>query len=258
MMASPDTLASSTRARAVIASPTFAASEPLSRVRAAVPTALLAALLAAVLSCTPSARPLGGVPAASALPPSVLSPRPQQLRFTWSYKDETFDANGDGVVRAMAPDRARLDFFLRNGMAGGYAILVGDSLTVPGIDLVRRFLPPVPLLWATLGRLAVPPTRDTVARLSGDTLRADLGELGGGDASGAAGRAWRVSYDGTSLVRVDRVEDRRVVEWITRRRGSTGQWELQYVHERANRSLRISVTDTLTVEGFDDAIWRRP
>lgn len=216
------------------------------------------AALVLVTACAPSARPLRGVPTASALPPTALAPRPQQMRFTWSYKDETFDANGDGVVRVQAPDRARLDFFLRNGMAGGYAILVGDSLTVPGIDLVRRFLPPVPLLWATLGRLAVPPTRDTVARLSGDTLRADLGDLGGGDASAAAGRAWRVSFDGTTLVRVDRVEDRRVLEWVTRRRGPTGQWELQYVHERANRSLHITVTDTQTVEGFDDAIWRRP
>ncbi len=209
-------------------------------------------------NCTRSARGLGGVPASSTLPPTALSPRPQQLRFTWSYQDETFEANGDGVVRAMAPDRARLDFFLKNGMAGGYAILVGDSLTVPGIDLVRRFLPPVPLLWATLGRLAVPSTRDTVARIEGDTLRADLGVLERGDASQADGRAWRVAFAGTTLVRVARIENRKVVEWITRQRGATGQWELRYVHERAKRRLRISVTDTLSVEGFDEAIWRKP
>jgi len=198
------------------------------------------------------------MPAASTLPPTTLSPRPQQLRFTWSYQDETFEANGDGVVRAVAPDRARLDFFLKNGMAGGYAILVGDSLTVPGIDLVRRFLPPVPLLWATLGRVAVPATRDTVARIQGDTLRADLGVLGRGDASQTDGRAWRVAFAGTTLVRVERIENRKVVEWITRQRGTTGQWELRYVHERARRRLRILVTDTLSVEGFDDAIWRKP
>lgn len=209
-------------------------------------------------ACTPTARPLSGTLTAVALPPTALATRPQQLRFTWSYKDETFEANGDGVVRAQAPDKARLDFFLRNGMAGGYAILVGDSLTVPGIDLVRRFLPPVPLLWATLGRLAVPATPDTVARADGDTLRVDLGVLGRGDASKADGRAWRVTFAGTTMVRVDRIENRKVVEWITRQRASTGQWELRYVHEQANRSLRISVTDTLTVEGFDDAIWRRP
>ena len=226
--------------------------------------AVLARVLSLVLvsasaaSCVPSARGLGGVPAPSMLPPTALSARPQQLRFTWSYQDETFEANGDGVVRAMAPDRARLDFFLKNGMAGGYAILVGDSLTVPGIDLVRRFLPPVPLLWATLGRLVVPATKDTVARIGGDTLRADLGVLGRGDASQADGPAWRVAFAGTTLVRVERIENRKVVEWVTRQRGSTGQWELRYVHERAKRRLRISVTDTLSVEGFDEAIWRKP
>jgi hypothetical protein len=187
-----------------------------------------------------------------------LSAKPQQLRFTWSYKDETFEANGDGVVRVLAPDRARLDFFLRNGMAGGYAILVGDSLIVPGIDLVRRFLPPVPLLWGTLGRLALPATADTVARMDHDTLRADLGALRGADASRADGRAWRVAFAGTALARIEHIENGKVVEWMSRQRGPTGQWELRYTHERSKRGLRISVTDTLNVEGFDEAIWRRP
>ncbi len=220
---------------------------------------LLACAAAGVMvACAPAVRPLRGNVTHSVLPPTTLPAKPQQLRFAWSYKDETFEASGDGVVRAAAPDRARLDFFLRNGMAGGYAILVGDSLTVPGIDLVRRFLPPVPLLWAALGRLAVPATRDTVARVDGDSLRADLGVLRGGDASQADGRAWRVTFAGSAMARVDRIEGGKVIEWITRQRGATGQWELRYVHERANRSLRIAVNDTLTVEGFDDAIWRRP
>lgn len=209
-------------------------------------------------SCAPVVRPLRGLPARAVLPPAALAPRPQQLRFTWSYQDETFAANGDGVVRAMAPENARLDFFLKNGMAGGYAILIGDSLIVPGIDLVRRFLPPVPLLWATLGRLALPASADTVAKMDGDTLRADLGTLRGVDASKSVGQAWRVVFAGSALTRVEHIESGKVMEWVTRERGATGQWELRYVHERAKRRLRISVTDTFTVEGFDDAIWRRP
>lgn len=236
-----------------------AALRPAQRERHRAGVALSACgVMSMLAACTPSARPLAGLPTRMVLPPTALAATPQQLRFSWSYKDETFEANGDGVVRVLAPDRARLDFFLRNGMTGGYAILVGDSLTVPGIDLVRRFLPPVPLLWATLGRLAVPGTRDTVARVDGDTLRADLGMLTGGDASQADGRAWRVTFAGTTLARVDRIEGGKVIEWITRQRGATGQWELRYVHERAKRSLRIAVNDTVTVEGFDDAIWRRP
>jgi hypothetical protein len=219
---------------------------------------MIGALSGGVSACAPAARPLSGSPTRAALPPAVLPARPQLLRFTWSYKDETFEATGEGAVRAQGPDRARLDFFLRNGMAGGYAILVGDSLTVPGVDLVKRLLPPVPLLWASLGRLALPPTRDTVARIDHDTLRADLGVLRGRDASGADGRAWRVAFAGTRLARVERIEDGKVVEWMSRGPTADGPLVLQYVHERGKRRLSIAVTDTTFVERFDDAIWRRP
>ncbi len=213
---------------------------------------------ASIAGCAPGARPLGGAPTRAVLPPTAISPAPTVLRFTWSYKDETFEATGDGAVRRLGPDRARLDFFLRNGMAGGYAILVGDSLMVPGIDLVKRMLPPVPLLWASLGRLALPATPDTVARINGDTLRADLGALRGRDASGADGRAWRVAFAENALVRVERIEGGKVVEWVTRTVGPDAPLRLQYVHERGKRRLAIAVTDTTIVEGFNDAIWRRP
>lgn len=215
-------------------------------------------IAAAVSACAPAARPLAGAPTRAVLPPTSIPAAPTVLRFDWSYKDETFEATGDGAVRRLGPDRARLDFFLRNGMAGGFAILVGDTLTVPGIDLVKRMLPPVPLLWASLGRLAVPATADTVARLDGDTLRADLGSLRGKDASGADGRAWRVAFAGTQLARVELIEGGKVIEWMTRSTGRDGPLRLQYVHERGKRRLAITVTDTTIVEGFNDAIWRRP
>jgi hypothetical protein len=208
-------------------------------------------------ACAPAAKRLEGTPTRAVFPPTVISSRPTVLRFTWSYRDETFEANGDGAVRVQGPERARLDFYLRNGMAGGYAILVGDTLTIPGIDLVKRMLPPVPLLWASLGRLAVPATRDTVARQRGDSLWADLGALRGADASGADGRAWRVGFAGTRLARVERIEDGKLIEWMSRGRVGDGPLQLQYVHERGKRRLSIAVTDSSFVESFDDAIWRR-
>jgi hypothetical protein len=222
------------------------------------PLGVIAGVAAVLAACAPAARPLVGVPTRAVLPPTNMPAGAQLLRFTWMYKDETFEANGDGAVRAQPPDRARLDFFLKNGMAGGYAILLGDSLFVPGIDLVKRLLPPVPLLWSSLGRLALPPARDTTVRTDGDTLRADLGVLRGRDASGADGRAWRLTFGGATLARVERIENGKVIEWMTRQRGANGQWQLQYVHERGKRRLAIAVTDTTTVEDFDDAIWRRP
>jgi hypothetical protein len=211
-------------------------------------------------SCRPAARPLQGTPTPVILPQFALAPRPALWKFTWTYEDETFSANGDGALRMQPPDRARLDFFLKNGMGGGYAILIGDSLQVPGPDMVKRFLPPPPLLWAALGRLALPPTTDTIARRDGDTVRVDLGKLRGADASKADGRAWRLtlSEGGQQLVRVDHIESGSVTEWMTRRRNADGHWEVQYIHERPPRRLSISVTDTAIVQGFDDAIWRRP
>ena len=107
-------------------------------------------------------------------------------------------------------------------------------------------------------RLALPPTPDTIARIDGDTLRVDLGRLRGADASKADGRAWRLLFAPTALVRAERIESGRRVEWMSRRRSTAGQWDVQYIHERAQRRLTISVTDTTLVEGFDDAIWRRP
>jgi hypothetical protein len=214
---------------------------------------LLAVLLAA---CAPAVRPLSGTPTPSLLPPAVLPSRPMQLQFTWDYSDDTFNANGDGAVRVLPPERARLDFFLKNGSAGGFAILEGDSLIIPGPEMTRRLLPPPPLLWAALGRLAVAPTRDTIARIDGDTLRVDMGSLRGGDARRADGTAWRLTFAGTRLARVERIERGRMVEWISRTRGTAGE-TIRYNHETARRRLTIVIADTTWVEGFDEAIWRR-
>ena len=134
-----------------------------------------------------------------------------------------------------------------------------STVIIPGIDLVRRFLPPLPLLWATLGRLAVPATPDTVARVDGDTLRADLGALRGNDASQTNATAWRVTFAGKVLARVERIDKGKVQEWVSRTlNDEAGTGELRYVNEAGRRSLSISVTETRNVSPFDDAIWRRP
>jgi hypothetical protein len=208
--------------------------------------------------CAPAVRALAGTPSrAVVLPAAGGAASPQLIRFAWRYEDETFEANGDGAVRVQPPERARLDFFLANGLAGGYAILDGDSLHVPGIDLVRRFLPPVPLLWGTLGRRVVPPAPDTIVRLDGDTVRADIGVRPPGVAGERSGRVWRLHYTPQGLQRMERIEEGRVVEAIWRERVADALWRMRYVHERGKRRLTITVRDTTVTEGFDDAIWRR-
>jgi hypothetical protein len=69
---------------------------------------------------------------------------------------------------------------------------------------------------------------------------------------------WRLAFAENALVRVERIEGGKVVEWVTRTVGPDAPLRLQYVHERGKRRLAIAVTDTTIVEGFNDAIWRRP
>ena len=208
--------------------------------------ALVPLAAAAAVACAPRARPLAGAAVPEVrLPTAQLAPGHQRVRFRWRYEEEDgFRANGEGVARVAAPDSARLDFFLDGGMGGGWTLLLGDHLTAPGGDLVRRLLPPPPLLWAALGRLAVPASRDTTARASGDTLRADIG----GDPT------WRVTFVKSRLVAVDRIDGGRRLEWM--QRDSSGG--LVYRHETGRRTLTLRDVRTEEVESFAPDTWRRP
>jgi len=195
-------------------------------------------------ACAPHARPLVGAPTPQVrLPSPALAPGARRIVFKWEYKEQDgFSAHGEGVARVVAPDSARMDFVLEGGFGGGWALLLGDQLLIPGPDIIRRLIPPAPLLWATLGRLDVPVARDTTARTSGDTLRADIG----------TDPTWRVTYVGPRLTRVERIDGGRIQEWITR-----DDTVLRYQHETGRRSLTLRVERTEEVSGFDPSIWRR-
>jgi hypothetical protein len=135
-----------------------------------------------------------------------------------------------------------VDLFLGGGFgAAAAAILVGDSLIVPpgarGLDLI----PPAPLLWAALGRLALPAISDTVIRVSGDTLRASLG----------APVQWRITAVGGQLTRVERVAGDRIVEWVDRNPGRRLRYELS-----GRRSLVLDIETQHPVAPFDASVWR--
>jgi hypothetical protein len=202
------------------------------------------ALVAAAVACAPRAQPLGGAPTPQVrLPDTSLPAGARRIVFKWEYREKDgFNAHGEGVARIVAPDSARMDFFVEGGFGGGWAQLIGDELTIPGPDFVRRFIPPAPLLWATLGRVAVPAARDTTARVAGDTLRADIG----------TSPTWRVTYVGSRLSRVERIDGGRVQEWMTR----DGD-QLRYEHESGRRSLTLRLERTEAVSGFEASIWRR-
>jgi hypothetical protein len=199
-------------------------------------------LLALTSACMPRLSPLvGELQPATKLPKTGIMPGHSHIVFNWELEDRDMTGRGEGVARVAAPDSARLDFFLAGGFGNGAAVLIGDSLRTPGGDMIRRLVPPPALLWAALGRVALPNLPDTVIRVEGTTLRADLGRP----------VAFRLTFHGDSLVRAERVEGGRVAEWVERA-GS----RMRYRNEGSRRSLQLVVTKTEHPLEFDASIWR--
>jgi hypothetical protein len=200
---------------------------------------------AALAACVPKLTPLSGsdVPS-SRLPRTELAPGHRRIIFTWELQDGEMNARGDGAASVATPDSARLDFILGGGFGSGAAVLIGDSLRTPGGigDLALRLVPPAPMLWAVLGRLALPNLPDTTIRVEGTTLRADIGKP----------VAWRFTFRGDTLTRAEHVESGRVVEWVDR----ADPTHIRYRSETGRRSLQLTVTRTDEVSGFDAGIWQ--
>jgi hypothetical protein len=175
------------------------------------------------------------------LPPSPVWTGHRKIVFQWELKDQDMTARGDGVARIAYPDSVRLDFFLGGSYAGGAAILIGDSLAIPGPDFVRRLVPPRALLWASLGRHDRPAERDTVVHVDGAIVRADIGSP----------VRWRVSFQGDSLSRLERVDGGRIQEWVER---GSGQ-HVQYRHESSGRTLSLVIQRSDAVSAFVPSIW---
>lgn len=175
------------------------------------------------------------------LPVGELPTGNRKIVFQWELQDGEMTARGDGVARVASPDSVRLDFFLGGGLGSGAAVLIGDSLQVPGPDMVRKLIPPRPLLWAALGRLQLPADRDTIMRVEGAILRADIGSP----------IHWRVTFRGDTLARVERVGDGRLLEWVER----SADRRVQYRNEAARRSLSLVIQRSDAVQAFDPSIW---
>lgn len=202
--------------------------------------ALLALSAAVAAGCAPRVRPLVGLPYVDRLPPTPLPPGHSRLVFAWEYEDPFFGGRGEGVARIAPPDSVRLDFFVDAGVGGGYAVLIGDSLWTPANDETRRYLPPVQLLWGALGALRVNAT-DTIARIVGDTLFADIG----------SDPTWRAAFVGMLLRQVDRIQGNRLRERVQRDSITT-----VYRNFGARRRLTLTVVRRFQDPPFDEAIWR--
>ena len=198
-------------------------------------------LLLVLCGCAQPLKPLTGVPAPDrALPPLSIPNGHRQIVFKWDYQEGDIAARGDGSVRMASPDSARLDFFLGGGLGAGAAVLIGDSLRSPHAELAKRYIPPTPMMWAALGRLAIPALADTVLRVDGDLLRADVGRP----------VQWRVAIRGDTIVSLEHVSGDRIIERIVRDAGGV----VTYERPGARRRLQLTVLREQT-GSFDASIW---
>jgi hypothetical protein len=198
-------------------------------------------LVGVALGCAPGVPPLTGIPAPErALPSLRLAEGHRRVVFKWEYEEGDIAARGDGAVRTASPDSARLDFFLGGGLGAGSAVLIGDSLRAHRRELVQKYLPPIPLLWAALGRLAIPALADTIVRLDGEVLRADVGRP----------LQWRVAVRGDTLVELTRVSRGRITESLTR----GGAKVVTYEAPAERRRLRLVILRD-EIGSFDASIW---
>jgi len=202
---------------------------------------LLFAGAAFAVGCSPRLPPLLGEVVPARIPVPALPPGNRKIVFEYTYKDADVTLRGDGAARTSAPDSVRLDFFINNENAGN-VIVIGDSLREARPKMARRLLPPVPLLWAALGVFRVPAGRDTAARVDSDTLRVEI----------AGAPAWRATFMGTDLLRLDLIEDGRIPQTLVRLSAT----HLHFDAPAAGRSLDLIINSVDTLPPFDASIWR--
>ena len=203
--------------------------------------ASLAVATIALGACAPRARPLSGTPAPErALPSIELAPGHRRIVFRWDYEENSLIARGEGAMRVASPDSARVDLFLTGGIAVGRAVLIGNTLRATNQAQVEKFLPPPPMMWAALGRLAIPALPDTLITVEGALVHADIGRPA----------AWRVTIKGSRIMRLARLSGGRIAELVTRDDGGRLLYEVP-----GRRKLWLGIMRDEEVPAFDASIW---
>ena len=109
-----------------------------------------------------------------------------------------------------------------------------------GLGVMFGELPPlVPFMWAALGRLSLPALPDTVIRVSGDTVQADIGHP----------IQWRLTVVRDQLTQLQRISGGRIVESVERNPGKEVRYESS---DHRSLHLRLKSEQPTT---FDASIW---
>lgn len=175
---------------------------------------------------------------------------PVRIDFRWRLNEAGSRVTGVGVARIEPPNRARLDLFLDNDESVTAAALVDDELRLPP-GAPDDILPPVQLMWGTLGVFR--PSAD--ARLvGGDRLQGAVERL-----RYAYGNGTELHYqiEGGEVRRLDLVRDGSVVEWMTVEHDAAERWPVSVVYRNLVefRELEITRTSVTPTDSFDSAIW---
>ena len=96
----------------------------------------------------------------------------------------------------------------------------------------------------------MPAGADTVVRVDGDTIRADIGDTSGVAGGGAT---WRVTFTAGQMTSLAKLSGGRVRERVTR---DLRQARVQYENMDARRSLTLTQVRSDTVPEFDPDVWQ--
>ena len=175
---------------------------------------------------------------------------PARVEFRWILNEAGSRVDGLGVVRIEPPARARLDLFLDNGEGVLSAALVGDELRLPE-GAPADILPPVELMWGTLGVFRPMMSAELVAgdELEGEGHRYRYTSGGGNEIH------YEVKND---LVRaVEMLDGRSVLQSVrlVTVEGDGYPVEAIYRNRVEFRELKITRTSITPADSFDPSIW---
>lgn len=199
----------------------------------------------------PAADPQG---LADELRPLTIPASPLQINFSWSLDEGGSRVNGRGVVRAEAPERARLDLFGPRGETYLVAALVDGEYRLPPGAAPNVALPSPSLLWSAFGVLEPPAGAELASATTTDTSA----ELRYRTAQGEVFAYTFSSGDGApALQRLERAGDRGIIETVTLERDTAGAiTRTSYRNWAEFRDLTIDVETLRETNPFPADIWR--
>lgn len=187
---------------------------------------------------------------ASGLERGTQLEEPIRIDFRWELNEAGSRLNGRGVARAEPPYRARLDLFLDDGESVISAALVDDELRLP-YGSRDDVLPPVDLIWGTLGVFRPVPGARLVAgeRLEDGAERLRYRQIDGTEL--------HYETSGGSLRSVEMREGNTLVQWIRVESEGSSRYpeEATYRNLTAFRELKITRTAYRAAQPFDPEIW---